>query len=137
MEVTESGTGNMYVDLGVLDSGISLHEGNDLILYFPRYLHNIAAIHDIDDHIDDDLPIHELNLYAFADRFESDQFGDFRAGGIGEAGHPVYFADSGLHHIDDHFFGYIDTALIQLAADIILTHNEPSKIESCYCITFP
>ena len=43
----------MYVYLGLLDSRVSLHEGNDLILYFTRDLYNIAAIHDIDDYIDD------------------------------------------------------------------------------------
>ena len=117
----------MHIDLGLLNAGGGLQQRDDLLLHIAGNLYDIASVHDIDNDVNDDLPVDKLHLDSLVDRLEADQLRKLRAGGIGEPGNALDFADGGFDNAGDNLFRNIDTAFFHLAADIILAHDEPPK----------
>ena len=50
----------MYVDFRMLNSCGSLYKRHDLFLNIVRNLYDVAAVEDVDNHINDDLFIYKL-----------------------------------------------------------------------------
>ena len=106
---------------------VQLQQRYDLLLHIAGNLHDIAAVHDIDNDVNDDLPVDKLHLDSLVDGLEADQLRKLRAGGIREPGNALDFTDGGFDNAGDNLFRNIDTAFFHLAADIILAHDEPPK----------
>ena len=119
----------MYVDFRMLNSCGSLYKRHDLFLNIVRNLYDVAAVEDVDNHINDDLFIYKLDLYALVSVLQANKLRKFSPGSIRQSGYTLYFSYSGFDNAANAFFADVYAAFFGLPAAIILALRYTSKLK--------